>query len=72
MLLGMTNKTAHAWWIGAAVVVGGVGMVGRGLLRSGAVADGLLGHWWVRVALAVAVVAVLAAAGYFVNRAYRR
>ena len=68
----MTNKTARAWWIGAAVVVGGAAMVGRGLLRAGAVIDGPLSHWWARAVLAVAVLAVAATAGYFVSRAYRR
>jgi membrane protein DedA with SNARE-associated domain len=71
MLLGMTHKRARAGWIGAAVVVGGAGMAGRGLLRSGAVADGLLSHWWAQAVLAVIVVAVLATAAYFVKRAYR-
>jgi hypothetical protein len=72
MLLRMTNKTARAWWVGAAVIVGGAGMVGRGLLRSRTVTGGLLSHWWAQAALAVAVVAVLATAGYFLSRAYRR
>lgn len=48
------------------------GVIGRELVRSGAVAGGLLSHWYGHVGLTVAVLVVAGTGLYLLHRAYRR
>jgi len=58
--------------VGAAVAVFAAGVIGRELVRSGAVAEGLLSHWYGHVGVTVAVLVVAGTGLYMLNRAYRR
>jgi hypothetical protein len=70
----MTNENAsrRRWWVGAAVAVFAAGVVGRELVRSGTVAEGLLSHWYGHVGSAVVVLVVTGTGLYLLHRAYRR
>ena len=71
---GMTNDDAsrQGWWAGAAVAVLAAGVIVRGLIRSGAVADGLLSHWYGQAGLTAGALLVAGTTLYMLHRAYRR
>lgn len=73
-LVGMTrdNASKRGWWVGAAVAVFAAGIVARTLIRSGAVAEGLLSHWYGHVGLTVAALLAAGTVLYLLHRAYRR
>jgi uncharacterized membrane protein len=72
-LVGMTNESViRRIWVSVAVVVLGAGVVGRELIRSGFVGDGLVSTWYGQVGLTVAGLAVVGLAGLLIDRAYRR
>ena len=69
----MTNENVtRRIWVAAAVVILGAGVVGRELVRSGTVGEGLLSTWYGQVGLSVVAFAVVGVAGLLMNRAYRR
>lgn len=58
--------------MGAAVAVLAAGVIVRELVRSGAVADGLLSHWYGQAGLTAVVFFVAGTSLYSLHRAYRR
>lgn len=68
----MTNENVvRRIWVAAAVVILGAGVVGRELIRSGTVGGSLWATWYGQAGAAVVLIAVVAAAGYLLDRAYR-
>jgi hypothetical protein len=73
-LISMTNNNGsrRRRLVCAAVAVFGAGVIGRELIRSGTVAEGLLTHWYGHAGV-TAIVFVTAGTGmYLLHRAYRR
>lgn len=65
------NMVRRIWIAGAVVVLGGFVLV-RELIRSGTVAGAVASAWPVQAGLTVLALAAAGAAGYFLDRAYRR
>ena len=73
MLITMTNdnRTARRGWVGAAVALLGVAVLGRELTRSGTLGGSLVEHWYGEAAFTAVFLTAVGAALYCLHRAYR-